>query len=85
MSGSRRVGTDRRYDFLINFSDEHREIEVPDDGFELLTGTATKRRITLGPAGVAIIPIPEPRSGTVAFVVLRWFSGEFETIGSVDP
>lgn len=55
-----RVGTDRRYDFLINYSDEQREIEVPDGGFELLTGTATKRRITLGPAGVAIVRYPSP-------------------------
>ena len=53
-----RVAADRRYEFLINYSDEEREIEVPEGGVELLTGTAPGRRVTLAPAGVAIVRYP---------------------------
>jgi beta-galactosidase len=53
-----RAAADRRYEFLINYSDEQREIEVPDGGLELLTGTVPGRRVTLGPAGVAIVRYP---------------------------
>ena len=58
-----RVATDRRYEFLINYSDEQREIEVPDGGLELLTGTVPGHRVTLGPAGVAIVRYPRGSGG----------------------
>jgi len=53
-----RVGTDRRYEFLLNYSGTPREIEVPEGGLELLTGLTLGPRVTLGATGVAIIRYP---------------------------
>jgi beta-galactosidase len=55
-----RVGRGRRYEFLINYSDTQRDIEVPDGGTEVLTGTTIGPRVTLRPAGVAIVRYPHP-------------------------
>jgi hypothetical protein len=49
------VGEDARYEFLINYSAEEREIDVAARGLELLTGVELGSFVTLKPAGVAII------------------------------
>ncbi|HTV12215.1 MAG TPA: beta-galactosidase [Acidimicrobiales bacterium] len=50
-----RVGTDKRYEFLINYSDEQREVDVLDGGLDLLTGTVTGPQVKLRPGEVAIV------------------------------
>jgi beta-galactosidase len=53
-----RVGSDGRYEFLINYSDEERELEVAAGGLELLTGVELGTRVSLKPSGIAIIRHP---------------------------
>ena len=49
------MSEDARYEFLINHTAEEREIDVAARGLELLTGVEVGSRVTLKPAGVAII------------------------------
>ncbi len=58
-----RVGRDKRYEFLINYSGSERVVEVAEGGTDVLTGRITGSRVALEPAGVAILRYPHPSGG----------------------
>jgi hypothetical protein len=44
--------------FVLNYSEEPAQVELPAGGVNLLTGAETKESLHLGPKGVAIVQIP---------------------------
>jgi beta-galactosidase len=53
-----RAGPNWRYQFLINFAAEERELEVGAGGLELLTGVDVGPSVSLKPSGIVIIRHP---------------------------
>jgi beta-galactosidase len=43
--------------FVLNHSNEEVQVQLPADGTELISGSAVKARLRLGPQGVAIVQL----------------------------
>lgn len=49
------------WSFLLNYSGEPVQLELPDDGIDLISGVQTKGTLNLEKNGIAIIQLDEPR------------------------
>ena len=52
---TRRSDGNHTWTFLLNYSDERAQIEMPSEGVNLLTGANTTRSVQIEPKGVAVI------------------------------
>jgi beta-galactosidase GanA len=52
---TRRSDGNHTWTFLLNYSDEHAQVEVPSEGVNLLTGVNTTRVVQIEPKGVLVL------------------------------